>query len=290
VKYWNSGAVRLYGRSPAEALGRKVTELGTADPEAFAAAHAALLEQGHWSGELSPTTETGRKLTVFCRWTLLRDEQDRPSQVLAINTDITEQKLTEAKLLRAQRVESIGSLASGIAHDLNNILAPIVMCAPMLQLEETAEGRRELAEMIDKSAHRAVGIVKQLLSFARGQEGQKTPLQVRHLVREMAKIAREVFPRSIQIQEECASDLWPVLADATQLHQVLLNLCVNARDAMPSGGKLTLRADNVTLDEHYVSMYPEATPGPFVRLQVTDTGTGIPDAARDRIFESFFTT
>jgi CheY-like chemotaxis protein len=144
--------------------------------------------------------------------------------------------------------------------------------------------------MIEKSAHRAVGIVKQLLSFARGKEGQKQPVQVRHLVHEMAKIGREVFPRSIQIEEVCASDLWPVLADATQLHQVLLNLCVNARDAMPSGGKLTLRADNVTLDEHYVSMHPEASPGPFVRLHVTYTGTGIPDAVRERIFESFFTT
>ena len=290
VTYWNSGATRLFGRSHAEALGRRITELGIADPEAFAAAHAALLERGDWSGELTRATETGRMLVVFCRWTLLRDEQDRPSQVLAINADITEQKLTQAKFLRAQRVESIGSLASGIAHDLNNILTPIIMCAPMLQLDETPEGRQEMARMIEASAHRAVGIVKQLLTFARGKEGQKTTLQVRHLVREMAKIACEVFPRSIQVEEGCASDLWPVLADATQLHQVVLNLCVNARDAMPSGGKLTLRAENVTLDELYVSMNQEARPGPYVRLQVADNGTGIPDGVRDRIFESFFTT
>lgn len=219
-----------------------------------------------------------------------RFEVGGQSMVLLCLEDVTEKKLTEAKLLRAQRVESIGSLASGLAHDLNNILTPIIMCAPMLQLEDTLENRRELAQTVESSAQRAVGIVKQLLSFARGKEGQKQPVQVRHLLHDLAKIARETFPRSICVEEICASDLWLVLADATQLHQVLLNLCVNARDAMPVGGTLRLRADNVILDEHFVAMRPEASPGPHLRIKVEDTGTGIPESVQEHIFESFFTT
>jgi CheY-like chemotaxis protein len=187
-------------------------------------------------------------------------------------------------------MESIGSLASGIAHDLNNILTPIIMCAPLLKTEESAEIRKELAEMLESSANRAVGIVKQLLSFARGKEGQKQPIQIRHLVRDMAKLARETFPRDIRVQENCATDLWPVIADSTHIHQVLLNLCVNARDAMPDGGHLILRANNVVLDDHFVSMHPTASPGPHVRLEVQDTGTGIAESHQGHIFETFFTT
>jgi signal transduction histidine kinase/DNA-binding response OmpR family regulator len=219
-----------------------------------------------------------------------RMEVDGQQMVLLCLEDVTEQKLTQAKLLRAQRVETIGGLASGIAHDLNNILTPIVMCAPLLQTEDSVEDRRELVQTIESSAHRAVGIVKQLLTFARGKEGLKSVLQARHLIRDMAKLVRETFPRSIQVEELCASDLWPVIADATQLHQVVLNLCMNARDAMPSGGKLTLRADNVVLDRDYVATHKEAGIGPFIRIQVEDTGTGIPDSAQDHIFDSFFTT
>jgi len=197
--------------------------------------------------------------------------------------------LLEARLLRAQRVESIGSLASGIAHDLNNILTPIVMSVALLRDEETSASR-PLVRTIDISVQRAIGIVKQLLTFARGKEGRKLPIQVGQVIREIVTLVRETFPRSIRVEDRCAPDLWPVQADATQFHQVLLNLCVNARDAMPTGGTLTLRADNTLLDEHFASMNKEASPGPHVRIQVQDTGTGIPDAVRDRIFECFFTT
>ena len=210
--------------------------------------------------------------------------------VQGILMDITSQTALEAKFLRAQRLESIGSLASGIAHDLNNILSPIMMCAPLLREELPSKDREHMLSLIEASTQRAVGIVKQLLSFGRGESDQKTPLQARHLIREIAKIVHETFPRSIQVKEECASDLWLVLGNATQLHQVLLNLCVNARDAMPSGGTLTLRAENVMLDENYVSMLEGVSAGPFVRIQVQDTGTGIPESAREHIFDSFFTT
>jgi signal transduction histidine kinase/CheY-like chemotaxis protein len=244
-----------------------------------------------WHGEFHNRRKDGTLYWERASISPIRNVSGVISHFIAVKEDMTEQKLTQSKLLRAQRVESIGSLASGIAHDLNNILAPILLCAPMLQMEESPGIRKELAQTIESSAQRAVGIVKQLLSFARGKEGQKQPLQLRHLVRDMAKLARETFPRSIQIEECCATDLWPVQADATQLHQVILNLCVNARDAMlDEGGRLTLRAANVTLDEHFVAMHSEASPGPHVRLQVEDTGGGIPENIQEHIFESFFTT
>jgi nitrogen-specific signal transduction histidine kinase/CheY-like chemotaxis protein len=207
-----------------------------------------------------------------------------------INSDITEKKQLEEKFFRAQRLQAIGTLASGIAHDLNNILAPIMMCAPLVREERSDEGRGQLLDIVEASTQRAVGIVKQLLGFGRGQGGQKISLQIGHLVRDVARIARETFPRSIQIREHCAPDLLAVIGDATQLHQVLLNLCVNARDAMPAGGTLTLRAENAVVDENYASARAGMSAGSFVRIQVQDTGTGIPESVRGHIFESFFTT
>ena len=290
VTYWNDGAERLYGWTRAEALGRKTTDLGDVDHEAFAAAHAALLERGNWSGELKKTTKTGRECVVFCRWTLLRDKQGRPREVLAINTDVSEQKQLTAQFLRAQRVESVGRLAGGIAHDLNNILAPILMVGPLLRDALASEEHRSVLDMVVKSAQRGADIVKQLLLFARGTEGQKVPLPAGLLIKEMAKIVRETFPKSITLTTEFSKELWTIMGDPTQLHQVLLNLCLNADDAMPDGGTLTLAAENVTLDECYARMIPEAKAGPYVVLQVADTGTGIPPEIMDKIFDPFFTT
>ena len=214
-------------------------------------------------------------------------------QILGVQglfTDITTQKELEAKFLRAQRLESVGSLASGIAHDLNNILAPILMCAPMLRPALPEAERLQMLAIIEQSVQRAVSIIKQLLSFGRGKEDLKKILQLRHLLHEIASIAQETFPRSIQVETEAAADLWVVSANSTQIQQVLLNLCVNARDAMPEGGRLLLRGCNVLLDDHYASMNPQAKPGPYVHIQVSDTGCGIPEAVRPRIFEAFFST
>lgn len=243
-----------------------------------------------WRGEFRNKRKDGTLFWEAASISPIRDASGAITHFIAVKEDVTEQKLTQAKFLRAQRVESIGSLASGIAHDLNNILTPIILSAPMLQWDDSPGGRQQLAQTIESSAQRAVSIVKQLLSFARGKEGQKQPIQIRHLVRDMAKVAQETFPRSIRVEENCANDLWPVPADSTQIHQVLLNLCVNARDAMPEGGKLALGAENVRLDEQFVSIYPGMRPGPYVKLEVQDTGTGIPEEHQSHIFESFFTT
>ncbi|MEO6246757.1 MAG: response regulator [Opitutaceae bacterium] len=212
------------------------------------------------------------------------------TRVVGVADDITERKQLEEQFLRAQRMEAIGTLSSGIAHDLNNILVPMLMVAPLLRDEQTTPREHELLEMVERSAMRGANIIKQLLTFSRGVEGDRGPVQARHLVKEMCSLMRETFPREISITQELAHDLRPVEADATQLHQVLMNLCVNARDAMPQGGTLTIHARNVVLTETDRHLSPNLTPGPHVELAIEDTGEGIPQEIMGRIFEPFFST
>jgi CheY-like chemotaxis protein len=194
------------------------------------------------------------------------------------------------QLLRAQRLESIGTLASGVAHDLNNILAPIMMGAAVLRRSEMAADDEAILSTIETCAQRGADVVKQVLAFARGVEGERVSLNPPHLIEEIVDIAKQTFPKSIRIAGSYPEDLWPVEGDPTQLHQVLLNLSVNARDAMPVGGTLTLSAENFPVDENYAIMTPGAKPGPHVRFEVTDTGMGIPPQNIDKIFDPFFST
>jgi PAS domain S-box-containing protein len=290
MTYWNDGAERLYGWTRAEVMGRKIHDLIQYDRDAFETAQAALLDQGYWSGELKMTDKTGKAVIVFCRWTLLLDESGRPKEVLAINTDITERKQLEANFLRAQRMEGIGALAGGIAHDLNNILQPILMTAPLLRETTGDPESREMLDTVENCAQRGANIIKQLLTFARGEPSARVPLPVRHLLNEMNKLIQETFPKNIQLRVNVPKNLWQVLGDATQIHQALMNLCVNARDAMSNGGTLTLAAENLTLDEAFAAMMPGAKPGPYICVSVADTGMGIPPEHLDRIFDPFFTT
>ena len=204
--------------------------------------------------------------------------------------DITERKKLEAQFLRAQRMESIGTLASGVAHDLNNILTPIMMSMAVLRLGIAADKRAALYDTIEASAERGAQIVKQVLTFGRGLDGEKHPLQIDLLIQEMEQMIRSTFPKSITVESVIGPHLWLVLGDATQLHQVLLNLCVNARDAMPEGGTLRLSATNLDIDVSFASMLSETTPGPHVLVEVSDTGSGIPPEILERIFDPFFTT
>jgi PAS domain S-box-containing protein len=205
-------------------------------------------------------------------------------------SDITEKKKLDAQLLRGQRLECVGRLASGIAHDLNNILAPILMIPPLLReaLQEPAHLR--LLGVIQANARRGANIIQQLLTFARGSGGKRASVQLGSVIREMFIIMQETFPKNITILREIHSEPWTVNADATQLYQVLMNLCVNARDAMPQGGTLTLAMENVDVDEGLARMNPDARPGRHVVLSVTDTGTGIAPEVLDKIFDPFFTT
>jgi two-component system cell cycle sensor histidine kinase/response regulator CckA len=222
--------------------------------------------------------------------TLIYDEAGKAIRVSGIDRDITEQKQAEERFLRTQRLESIGTLASGVAHDLNNILVPILMAAPLLREEMAEEEREKLLALVESSAERGASVVRQMLTFARGTDGNRLLLQPIYLLEEVTKIAQRTFPKSIAIRANYTDDVRTIEADPTQLHQVLLNLCVNARDAMPDGGTLTLSAANFNVDNHYASMTPGAKPGPHVLLEVTDTGIGIPREIIDKIFDPFFTT
>ncbi|MDL5503782.1 MAG: ATP-binding protein, partial [Candidatus Methanoperedens sp.] len=187
-------------------------------------------------------------------------------------------------------MESIGTLAGGIAHDINNVLAPIMLSLELLKEKFPDDESQKLIDILDRSAQRGASLIKQVQSFARGVEGERIPLQTAHLISEIRQIAKETFPRSIEIRTEIQKDLWTISGDATQLHQVLMNLCVNARDAMPDGGILSISAENIFIDEDFAHINIEAKVGRYIVLAVTDTGAGIPPKIMDRMFEPFFTT
>ena len=291
ILFWNKGAERIYGWTAEEAIGKNAIELLFREPtEQFETAKRAVIEKGEWSGEVQQLRRGGKEIVVESRWTLVRDDQGRPTSILVINTDITEKKRMETQFLRAQRMESIGTLAGGIAHDLNNVLSPILMAVDMLQMKARDDSSRNWLEVLRTNAERGSNMVRQVLSFARGVEGERVALQPKHLIKEIVKILRETLPKSVAIKYELAESLWMISADATQVHQVLMNLCVNARDAMPNGGTISLSAQNVTVDENYARMHIEAKAGPFVVITVSDTGVGMSPEVQGRIFEPFFTT
>src|SRR5438034_5415033 len=255
ILYWNKGAERLYGWSAEEAVGQNVNDLlvpgGSTRP---AEALQELIPRDEWQGELHKVRKDAREIIVESHWTLLRDEAGQPKSILVIDTDITEKKRIEAELLRTQRMESIGALAGGIAHDLNNVLAPILIVTELLRDKLADPEVREMLDLAKASAQRGAEMVKQILSFARGASGELKILQVKHLLHEMVKLVRDTFPRSIQIENDVVGDLYPINGDATQLHQVLLNLFLNARDAMPNGGTLLIEAANVVLENKQTAM------------------------------------
>ena len=181
-------------------------------------------------------------------------------------------------------------LASGIAHDFNNVLAPIVFAGPLLRDSVSDPKDQRILDTLELSAERGVRLVRQILSFAQGSTGEQQLVQVKHLARDVLTMASETFPKSIEFEHHIPSDLWLVEGNPTHIHQMLLNLCVNARDAMPNGGKLTLAASNLHLTQEEAERIPGARQGDWIVLEVRDTGTGIPPQVLPRIWEPFFTT
>ncbi|MCF4967488.1 hybrid sensor histidine kinase/response regulator [Nostoc sp. CMAA1605] len=293
ILFWNKGAENLYGWQAQEVIGKNASEVLFPEPSPeIELALLQVISQGKWQGELNKVTKNGKEIVVASRWSLVRDEDNKPKSILTVDTDITQKKYLEAQLLRTQRLESIGTLASGIAHDLNNILTPILAGAQLLPLKfpDVDERTQHLLEILEINAKRGADLVKQVLSFARGVEGKRITLQLRHIIAELAKVLKETLPKSIEVITDISKDLWMISGDSTQLHQVMMNLCVNARDAMPNGGTLTITAENLLIDENYARMNLEATVGPYIVVTVADTGVGISEDNLDRIFEPFFTT
>jgi PAS domain S-box-containing protein len=290
VTYWNQSAERLYGWKSEEIVGKRITKLIYHDAAPYQRAMQQLLANGEWIGELDHLTKDGRRVSIEGRWTLVRDSLGEPKAVLSINTDVTERKRIEAQFLRAQRMDSIGTLAGGIAHDLNNVLAPIMMSLAILKQEVRSPQAARLLATLESSAQRGADLVQQVLSFARGMDGKRIPVNMLYIARDVRKIINDTFPKNITFTLEAAKDLWSVNGDATQLHQVIMNLCVNARDAMQNGGRLETVLENASIDEVYSKMNPDAHPGHYVRLKVIDTGTGMAPNVLEKVFEPFFTT
>jgi two-component system, cell cycle sensor histidine kinase and response regulator CckA len=291
ITFWNSGAERIFGWSASEAIGHEERDLlGEEALTEIESVRQAMRNHEEWEGIVPLHDKLRRPITIECRFTVIRDNAGQPQGRLVIATDITAKKRIEEQFLRAQRLESIGMLAAGIAHDLNNVLAPILLAAPMLRDHIADPGDLPLIEALEKSAERGAALVRQILSFAHGADGEHQLIQPKHILRDLAGFIEQTFPKTIRLQEHLPSNLWTVRANLTQLHQVILNLCVNARDAMPQGGTLTLVADNCVLDDLSAAAIEGARPGGYVVLQVEDTGTGIPPEILAHIWEPFFTT
>ncbi len=290
ILYANPGAEKLYGWKLAEMLPDSARQMFSAAPEAAEKARMATLRDGEWNGELAMQTRAGQVITVDSRWTLIRDDQSQPCALLQISIDVTEKKSLEQQFLRAQRMNTIGTLAGGMAHDLNNALSPVLLGTQLLRRKTTDAGDLKLLTMMESSTHRGAEMVQQVLLFARGRGGQFERIELPGLVNELEKMVRETFPKNITIEKFLPRDLRAVWGNPTQVHQVLLNLSVNARDAMPAGGQLSLVADNVELTEAEAAAIPEGKPGRYVSLAVADTGMGMPPEVKAKIFEPFFTT
>ncbi|NJN87209.1 MAG: PAS domain-containing protein [Leptolyngbyaceae cyanobacterium SL_7_1] len=293
ILYWNRGAEQLYGWQAAEAIGQKTSELLHGSKSPIEEILQTLLSQNEWRGELHKVTKTGQEVIVAARWTLVRDQIGQPKSILSVNTDITQKKQLEAQFYRAQRLESLGTLASGIAHDLNNVLAPILTISQLLQAQSiNPDGHsREMLKIVEECAERGTSMIKQILTFARGTGGERRPVEVVSLLQEVSSIIQQSFPKSIAIHQSIPPHArWLVAADPTYLHQVVMNLCINARDAMPNSGVLSLTVEPCFVDRAFNPTILDAQVGPHIVITVADTGSGIPPEVRDRIFDPFFTT
>ena len=293
IRYWNKASERLYGVKRKDAIGKKVSELmfKSQFDKKFVHIWDRVTMDGEWNGEINYVNKNGRSVVVDSRWTLLEEDPTAPNSILVINTDITEKKSLEMQFYRAQRMESIGMLASGIAHDLNNVLSPFFLAIRALETKMKDAQSKTILSLLDASAKRGAKLVKQILAFARGLDEDYIHIKLTHLVTEIEGIVRETFPKNISFSRDIEQALWTIKGDATQLHQVFLNLCVNARDAMKNGGRITISGKNISLDKEHVDM--EGKPvlaGEYVLISVKDEGEGMSEKVMSRIFEPFFTT
>ncbi|MFN6463472.1 MAG: PAS domain S-box protein [Nostoc sp. DedVER02] len=290
ILFWNQGAERLYGWKAEEVVGKNVLQLLYKDSPQLEDAYLKVMTTGEWRGELHQLTREGKVIIVESRWILIRDDNGQTKSILSVNTEITQQKQLEAQLLRSQRLESIGTLAGGIVHDLNNILSPILMSVQLLQKKLPDSQSQQILQTLENNVKRGANLLKQVLSFARGIESKPTIVQIQPLMAEIEQVIAQTFPKSIICQIDIPKNLWYVRGDITQIHQVLINLVVNARDAMPNGGILRIAAENLVIGERSAQINIDAKVGSYVAIVVTDTGMGMSSEVQQRIFEPFFTT
>ena len=289
VQYWNPGAKRLFGWDEKEMLGKDIAQFAFAETPDIDKLFASLPQKGQWFGELGAQCKTGKPKTIEARFNLLSCKKGEEWRILGIISDVTEKRAMEECYVRSQRLESLSTLAAGVAHDLNNVFTPITMAVELLRsVELPKEELEDLLETVDTSIQRGADIIKQLVAFGKGAEGQSIVFQPKHIVREVISIAQKTFPQGVEVHSDVLREQWVIRGDQIQFHQMLMNLLLNARDAMPKGGRIEVRTDNVTIDEHYPSS--DLNPGRYIKITIADNGEGMDETVREKIFEPFFTT
>jgi PAS domain S-box-containing protein len=291
ITYWNQGATRLFGWTAAEAVGLNANDLICQfDAEKLAEVLAATNEHHFWSGEVTMNTRSGKRVIVDHRRTAIRRHSGAIKGYLCVDIDLTIRKKQEQYSHRSQRLESIGTLASGIAHDLNNVLTPILMGANLLSSDRAPTNPQPLLNTMVASAQRGAALIQKLLSFAGGVRGDQAPVRISQIIRETRGLLEHTLLKSVEIQTKVAENGSVVLGDSTELVQILMNLSINACDAMPDGGVLTIEAESIVLNGNASQIHPHAEPGAYLLLSVSDTGMGMSHEVLDRIFTPFYTT
>lgn len=291
IDFWSQGAEKLYGGSLIDVHNKNIAYIMFNEHhERFEECIKAVLKTGKWQKELEQYNNIGTKFFIESLWTLVNGETADEDMILIVNTDITERKTIEAQYFRAQRLESIGILASGIAHDLNNVLAPILTSIQSLKKKNFSDTDKIVLNTLEACTKRGASVVNQVLMFARGIQSDTVVLRPQDLTQDIEKIIRETFPKSIKTSFYDQKDLWFINGDSTQLHQVIMNLVINARDAMPDGGTVSVTLENFLADSKFAKAHLHSNEGPYILLTVSDTGTGIPAENLSKIFEPFFTT
>jgi len=290
ITFWNKSAEEMYGWTFEEVEGKSAADVLFDSPEQARGPTEEVMREGFWMGELEHITRDGRTISIDVRLQLIRDAKGDPMGLFGVNTDITAVKREKEERIRAQRMESIGTLAGGIAHDLNNVFTPILMSLELLSRGESDERKRELIASMEGSVKRGADMIRQVLAFAKGVEGQRESLSIGVLLAEVSQFCRDTLPKNIVATFDYGEGLRPVIGDATQLMQVLINLVTNARDVMPEGGDLMVRACNTSYD--VLSMFASGRGAECggITIEVIDTGAGISSDVVSRIFEPFFTT
>jgi two-component system cell cycle sensor histidine kinase/response regulator CckA len=293
IEWANTAFTKLTGYELGEVIHRNPRELvksGVQGKDFYQELWTTILAGQTWTGELVNRRKDGTHYSEEMMISPVKNATGQITHFIAIKQDITERKLLQEQFIKAQRLESLGMLAAGIAHDLNNMLAPIIFSGPLLRRSLTDEKDLKIVSMLESSAERGAALVKQVVAFAQGGSSGLRITQLKHVARDVVALAQNSFPKSIRVVSNIPTDAWPVLANPSQIHQVLLNLCVNARDAMPDGGTLTVGLSNRVFTIEDVATIPEAKPGNWLVLEVTDTGTGISPEVLPRIFDAFYTT
>lgn len=292
IQWVNPAFTKITGYSSDEIVGEhtRVLKSGKHDHLFYESLWNTVLSGNVWEGELINKRKDGSFYYEEQTITPVKDKNGSVTHFIAIKQDVTEKKKLEQQLLQSQRLESMGTLASGIAHDLNNIFHPIMLGLSMIKEESNNEYKNKWINMLEESANRGVSVLSQLLSFARGSGEEFELVNLRSLINETTKMLKATFPKDIEIVTDIGDDLWDISGNITQIHQVVMNICLNARDAMPNGGKLSIDLKNINIDESYAQVNIAAEPGTYVFIEITDNGIGIENEHLDKIFDPFYTT